>query len=358
MMAKPPETSESIRRTRRQEHNARPPFTDDETRLSPVDITSIIGDLEVRPIEPPAFSKRDDQLAAGDEPSPDTTATPDEAAAPEGAAPPASGATQDAESAASSVPTAAPPGAVFGPDSRVLYTPTNVFPNRAVCKLIVRYPGTPAGQAWTGTGSMIGSKHVLTAGHVLFKADEGGWATTIMVIPGLDGQKAWFGSENLTWPYFKQRSVTGWTQGGDTDYDYGLITLNTGFSVGSFGLMYASDGLLDSTTAYLIGYPGDRDGGQRQYGVPSGGALTDYDSTLVYYSMDTNHGQSGAGVYQFWNGKRAIFAVHHGQYDSDENCGARITKARHDQIRGWQAQDGATLASHDEPAAVEPVAAS
>lgn len=69
------------------------------------------------------------------------------------------------------------------------------------------------------------------------------------------------------------------------------------------------------------------------------GRLTDYDSTLVYYSMDTNKGQSGAGVYRFWNGKRAIFAVHGGQYDGDENRAARITKARHDQIRAWQQAD-------------------
>jgi glutamyl endopeptidase len=97
-----------------------------------------------------------------------------------------------------------------------------------------------------------------------------------------------------------------------------------------------------TTTAYLIGYPGElgTPTGSQQYAVPGGGALTDYDSTLVYYAMDTSGGQSGSGVYRFWNGDRAVFAVHGGQYDSDENRAARITKTRHDLIRSWQTQDG------------------
>jgi V8-like Glu-specific endopeptidase len=343
MMAKPPETSRSLRHTRREEHDALPSFSDDETKLTPVDVTAIIGDLDIRPIEPPARSTSNGSVSAGARRAKETTAVPDDAAAADGAAPPAAGVTQEAASAALPTQPDEPPGAVFGADSRTLCTPTNVFPNRAVCKLVVTYPTTPAGKAWAGTGSMIGGRHVLTAGHVLFKAAEGGWAKTITVIPGLDAKTAWFGSEMLTWPNFKQRSVTGWTVDGDSDYDYGLITLNTGFSVGSFGLLYLSDDDLDSTTAYLIGYPGDvpnnADKGLRQFAVAAGAALTDYDSDLVYYAMDTFNGQSGAGVYRFWNGVRAIFAVHGGQYDSDENCGARITKARHDQIRGWQKQD-------------------
>jgi V8-like Glu-specific endopeptidase len=232
------------------------------------------------------------------------------------------------------------PKQVFGTDSRVLVTPTNAFPNQAICKLIVTYPNTPKGIAGGGTGTLIGPRHVLTAGHVLFNAAQGGWANTIRVVPGMDGNTWWFGSEVLRAPNFKRRSVTQWTEDQDIDYDWGLITLNTGFSLASFGLLYASDDTLDNTTAYITGYPGDKGvpKGTQQFGVPGGGGITDYDSCLVYYAIDTFKGQSGSGVYRFWEGKRAIIAVHGGQC-GDENRAARITKARHDMIRGWQNAD-------------------
>lgn len=318
--------------------------TDDGTPLAPVDGSTVIGDLKIEEIVPPPFPTSRSRLS-NKTPSrkSETTSMPDDTSEP----PPAGKRKADKQAAEPAGRKGDDSGtrqerAVFGIENRVLYTPTNVFPNRAVCKLIVTYPWTPAGKAWGGTGNLIGSRHVLTAGHVLHKAAEGGWAKTIRVIPGMDGNTWWYGSELLTWPNFKQRSVSGWSEDQDIDYDYGLITLNTGFpALGTFGLLYLSGDDLDSTTAYILGYPGDKGNpmGRQQYGVPGGGGITDYDSTLVYYAIDTSGGQSGAGVFRFWNGVRAIFGVHGGQYDSDENRAARITKARHDQIRGWQAQD-------------------
>jgi hypothetical protein len=59
--------------------------------------------------------------------------------------------------------------------------------------------------------------------------------------------------------------------------------------------------------------------------------------------MDTSKGNSGSGIYRFWNGKRAIFAVNCCEVSpfvgSDYNAGPRITKVRHDLIRSWQCQD-------------------
>ncbi len=55
-----------------------------------------------------------------------------------------------------------------------------------------------------------------------------------------------------------KRSVTGWTQDNDwPDYDYGVVTLNKTFNLGSFGLLIPSDSLLDNTKSCLIGYPGE-----------------------------------------------------------------------------------------------------
>lgn len=318
-----------------------PRVSEDGIPLTPVDARAELGNLKLKPIEPPPFPASRPRLRART-PSrkADATSTPEDA---EGSA--------TARRKADTKPAEHPrrkgkapdemSRVVFGADNRVLHTPTNVFPNRAICRLVVTYPLTPANQAGWGTGFLIGPRHVLTAGHVLHNASEGGWAQTIRVVPGQDGNTWWFGSELLTWPNFRQRSTLGWVEDQDIDNDYGLITLNTGFpALGSFGLLYLSGSNLESSNVNIIGYPGNRGNppGTQQFGRTGG--VTDCDSCLVYYGIDTSRGQSGAGVYRFWNGKRAIVAVHGGAYDDDENRGARITKARHDQIRAWQAQDG------------------
>ncbi len=324
------------------ERPSSPMVSDEGTPLTPR--RSETDDLEIVPIEPPPYpSSRPRRKAGPPSKRAETPSVPDDLPeAPRVERP------SDAERARQLREEASEAGrqvkVVFGPDNRVLVTPTTNFPNSAICRLAARFPLTPPdAPARVGTGSFIDARHVLTAGHVIFNAAEGGWATRIRVVPGLDGGTQWFGSELLVAPNFIRRSVTGWTEDQDIDYDWGLLTLNTGFpQVGSFGLLYASDDTLDNTTAYLTGYPGDRGSprGSQQFGVPGGGKVTDYDSTLVYYAIDTSPGQSGSGVYTFWEGKRAIIAVHGGQYDSDENRGARITKVRHDLIRAWQVEDG------------------
>lgn len=314
-----------------------PRVTEDGIALSPVDGRSVLGNLKIKPIEPPPFPSARQRLIVKT-PSRKKEATSEPESSRESIAK-RKIERQEGSHLKQKRP-AAKPRVVFGNDGRNLHTPTNVFPNRAVCRLVVTYPLTPSGQSWVGTGYLIGSRHVLTAGHVLHKADEGGWSQTIRVIPGCDGNTWWFGSELLTWPNFRQRSVAGWSEDQDIDYDYGLITLNTGFpTLGSFGLLHMDSDTLESSNGSILGYPTARGNprGTQQFGMTGG--ITDSDSTLVYYGIDTSGGQSGAGVYRFWGGKRAVFAVHGGAYDDDENRGARITKARYDKIRGWQNAD-------------------
>ena len=233
---------------------------------------------------------------------------------------------------------------VFGNDDRVLQSPTTSFPFRAVVLLLIKFPLTPSNVAKSCTGSLIGGTHVLTAGHCVFQLSEGGWATSIRAIPGLDGKIPPFDQDFLE-PFgeafmVKRRSVTCWTESLDWHCDYGLITLNKTFNVGSFGLLHLSDGDLDNSWAQIIGYPGiGNPPGTQQFFVPGGGHIWDYGPKHVEFKIDATQGNSGGGIYRFFNGKRAIFAIVSGEY-SDYNVGTRITKARHDLIRGMQCDDG------------------
>lgn len=244
------------------------------------------------------------------------------------------------------------PRVIIGSDNRIVQSPATAFPFRAVVKVIMTYqfdPNTPK-KAFGCTGSMIGGFHVLTAGHCVFKQPDAkfpnvfGWADSVLVIPGFDGGSSPSKPFGQTFVSKPLRSFKSWTNDGDIEGDIGLITLDQTFTVGSFGLLYLSDGTLDNTNAQLIGYPGERGSpaGTQQFFVPGGGPITDYDSGIVFHTIDTTPGQSGSGVYRFWNDKRSIFGVHHGGCNS-VNCGARITKSRHDTIRGWQCKDGQSI---------------
>ena len=97
-----------------------------------------------------------------------------------------------------------------------------------------------------GTGALIGSCHVITAGHVIFNWDPRcgnlGWADKVIFVPGLYTD----GSGVVRWPFGSQyatslTSFQGWTQSQDEDHDMGLVlTICDRITVLEFGQVIAS----------------------------------------------------------------------------------------------------------------------
>ena len=114
-----------------------------------------------------------------------------------------------------------------------------------------------------GSGVLIDSFHVLTAGHVTYDGSRGGWPTSITVTPDLNGSSTPYGTAQATY----ERTYTTWVNYSNAHPDLtntnaddiGLITLNhkigtyTGFS--SFGYDNNNADFAKGSILNTAGYP-------------------------------------------------------------------------------------------------------
>lgn len=217
------------------------------------------------------------------------------------------------------------PESVIGADDRILISPTTSYPWRAQAKLYVKYPN---GKTFICSGTLINPKYLISAGHCVFDKGQGGWATSIEIIPGLDNNYKPYGSVYASY----MRTYQGWTIDENSNYDISLITLNSaiGNTVGWFGYTYYANPT--GVSANIVGYPGDRDNGLRMYFHY--GPVLSTDTYFINYTIDTAPGQSGSGVYYITNGNRYVIAAHsygRGTY----NSGTRLTSQRVNDFMAW-----------------------
>jgi glutamyl endopeptidase len=230
---------------------------------------------------------------------------------------------------------APPPAAetVHGPDDRVQITNTSIYPWRVHASLLI----TAADNSmWIGTGWFIGPHTLMTAGHVVYIKNSGvpgrdGWVKSINVMPGRNGSTLPYGSVTST----NFRSVTGWTNSGDPNYDYGAIIIPTelGNTVGWFGFGVYPDADLRTAIGNISGYPGDKPAGTQWYDSRQ---IASVDSLKVYYDIDTVGGQSGSAVGRIIDGSRYGIAIH-AYGGATTNSGTRITTPVYNNMVAWKA---------------------
>jgi V8-like Glu-specific endopeptidase len=225
---------------------------------------------------------------------------------------------------------------IIGGDDRVRVTNNQFYPWRCIASLLIT---AHSGAMYIGTGWLVSPRVLLTAGHCVYMADEGGWVTQIEVIPGRDADSRPFDSAVAT----DFRSVTGWTQDHNSDYDYGAILLPAdkryGDQLGWFGYASRADDYLRGITLNLAGYPGDGgpagiDGTQWYHSR----GVRDVFEKQITYEIDTYGGQSGAPVWEMTaEGNRYGVAVHTWG-TTVNNGGTRITSDVFDNIVLWAGQ--------------------
>jgi V8-like Glu-specific endopeptidase len=240
------------------------------------------------------------------------------------------------------------PETVFPPDDRVRITPTTTYPWQTVCRLFIT---AADGTQWKCSGAIIGCPdghgyHVLTTGHCIYMHDHGGWATSVMVVPGLDDN---YMPYNYAW-VTGIRTYTGWTVNQDYRHDWAVLTLdrNVGDYTGWMGRMTADPsnpvytGILNTA-----GYPADKD-----CGTPGSSGLCMYftwdngdsaDEHNHWYWLDIYGGQSGSPVWVYYpsSGNRYILSVVAYEYldPTLPNFGTRLNQDKFDRIITWCNED-------------------
>ena len=108
---------------------------------------------------------------------------------------------------------------VFSPDDRERVHSTTSYPWRTICKLYITAADS---QRFIGSGAIIDDFHVLTCGHCAYLHDHGGWADSIEVVPGMDGDYWPFGSSFVTY----MRTYVGWAEYEMVEYDFAILNLD------------------------------------------------------------------------------------------------------------------------------------
>src|SRR5712691_4420048 len=219
---------------------------------------------------------------------------------------------------------------IIGQDDRVkvkdVYL-TNV-PWRQICALRIK---SASERNYVGTGWFIGPGLLATAGHCVYMKDQGGWADSIEVLPGLRGTLSYgrmiakrFGS------------VAGWVRDHSRDYDYGVIFLDDdaiGKRVGNFSVQSLGDAVLNGRQAKISGYPADRERAQYQY-FHERPVLSTTPSTITY-DIDTFGGQSGSPVWCDTEEDGLIAVGIHTTGNASGNSATRITEGVIDNLIHW-----------------------
>lgn len=220
---------------------------------------------------------------------------------------------------------------VLGTDDRVRVSRERMRLNpwRQICALRIV---SESKRTYVGTGWFIAPGVLATAGHCVYLQDDGGWATSIRVIPAKWGPQEPFLSQTSR----RFASVRGWVKERKRDFDYGVIFLDdpsTGAQVGNFAVEALAIQELKGIDGQVSGYPADRDRAEYQYFHMR--PLTDVTDTRLVYEIDTFGGQSGSPIWQETE-ERGVLAIGiHTTGGLTSNSGTRITEDVLDNLIRW-----------------------
>jgi V8-like Glu-specific endopeptidase len=129
----------------------------------------------------------------------------------------------------------------------------------------------------------------------------------------------------------------GWLRDQDRNFDYGAIFLPKnrplGAQTGYFGFANFADTELNGKMGNIAGYPVDKGASTMWYHARPLGKI---DRNVIYYTIDTAGGHSGAPLWILLNGKTYVVGIHTNGDVGSGNSATRLTKPVYDQIHRWK----------------------
>ena len=204
-------------------------------------------------------------------------------------------------------------------------------PFRMICSLVGVFPsGTMRGTGW-----LVGSNAIVTAGHCLLDPGSGEWAESVIARPGRSPDDSEpFGSfsvrtEDLHVP-------DRWKASFDEAWDIGVLIVNErtndgeviGDALGAFAVASASDEQLHRHEVEVAGYPTDRAGGKQL--VRAKGSIEVVGTNFLVHDVDTYGGESGSPLVASFDGTEVptVWGVHLGDDTVSGGAGRRNAALR------------------------------
>lgn len=206
-------------------------------------------------------------------------------------------------------------------NDRVLFDATKK-PNNFICRLLIK---DKQSNYYVATGFFISPRCVITSGHCVFF--NGNWVKSIKVIPGASGlgNKEPFGFQTSV----KFKSVKGWTQYNDRNFDYGAIILPDNMLYNRVKGFFDVKVLGAEKVVFNYGYTDESDKRHEQWG--DSGNIHKTTSHRIYYFNDTEKGNSGSPIIVKNQSKYQVVGIH--SFGKCPNFAIKINKVI---LRKWE----------------------
>jgi V8-like Glu-specific endopeptidase len=208
----------------------------------------------------------------------------------------------------------------------------------------------PNDKYYTGSATLIDSKHLLTAAHNVYGKTIGGDAVEVTFMPGRNGNELPYGIAPVArWffpPQYRALDIESPLETEEVlddlsqyEYDYAVLRLAEPLSLPPFGLLAASDEELERHHVRITGYPGDKIGEEKGTMWTAAGKVAPAEHGLLRYKIDTYKGESGSSLAMRPDEVDGVFSVGvhvAGSEERDANFAVRLTSDRIARIIEWQ----------------------
>lgn len=209
---------------------------------------------------------------------------------------------------------------IIGSDNRVVVSNTTISPYKSIVQITSN--GTP-----TGTGTLIDKDLVVTSAHVVFNKYTKQYRQNLEVYPGLKKNYAPYGSSTIKDVVASPTYISN----SQISNDFAVIKLSKPLG-NTTGYLSLSTNVVQDMEVTLTGYPEDT-----RTMMTDKGTIAKITNGVLYYSIDTEPGQSGSAVL---NRNNQIIAIHHGAVDSKYNCAASIKQELFNLINQIKSSNG------------------